>query len=55
MKCSVCKQEIKVVIRRGKGGIDTRIESCCGITRVREIKRTDTELMKGYYECKVWK
>jgi len=55
MKCSICKHEIPVIIRKGKGGIDIRRESCCGITRVREVKRTDTDIIKGYTNCKTWR
>jgi len=55
MKCSVCKQPIVTVIRRGKGGIDIRRESCCGITRVREVKRTEATFAYGYDTCKAWR
>jgi len=55
MKCSICKQTIVSVIRRGKGGVDIRRESCCGITRVREIKKTEATFVHGYDVCKVYK
>jgi len=55
MKCSVCKQEIPVIIRKGKGGSIIRRESCCGITRVREVKAESLDLVKGYVDCKSWK
>jgi len=55
MKCSICKQIVPVIIRKGKGGVDIRRESCCGITRVREIKRTEATFVYGYDVCKVYK
>ena len=55
MKCSVCKKEIIPVIRRGKGGVDIRRESCCNITRVREVKREESTFVYGYNVCKVYK
>ena len=55
MKCSVCKKEIIPVIRRGKGGVDIRRESCCNITRVREVKREESTFVYGYDACKVYK
>ena len=55
MKCSICKQTIISVIRRGKGGADIRRESCCGITRVREVKREESTFIHGYNITKVYK
>lgn len=55
MKCSICKQEIVSVTRKGKGGIIIRRESCCNITRVREVKAENMDIVKGYTDCKVWR
>jgi len=54
-QCPICKQGIVTVIRKGKGGNIIRRESCCGITRVREVKAESLDLVKGYVDCKVWK
>jgi len=55
MKCSICKKPIVSVIRRGKGGVDIRRESCCGITRVREVKHEESTFIHGYNVTKVYK
>ena len=54
-QCPICKKKIVAVIRKGKGGVDIRRESCCNITRVREVKREESTFVYGYDACKVYK
>lgn len=54
MKCSICHKPVPEYYVKRKGGVDVRISECCGIKRIREVKRTETDLVKGYDACKVW-